>query len=511
MKLSPFLLAAAIGFTASAEGLVTDLPAIYITTNTGEEITSTDTYIPSTLSIVEADGTQTDYADTKVRGRGNTLFTLEKKPYKLKLAKKAALAGADFAKGKKWNLMADHGDKTLLRNAVASFIAKEAGQPFAPTAKFVDLTVNGKYVGTYRLTDQIDIRKKRVNITEQPEIVTALTNISGGYLLEIDDAADDLEGSVVSTQKGMKVTIKSPDEDVITQEQISYISDHLNKFETALFSSNWLDANAGYKQYIDLPSLIQWYITAELTAEPNSFRSVYFYKDKDDNKFFFGPVWDFDFAFDNSARWGSRPKALVAQEGRGPEWCYTWIDRLRQDPQFHQQVNQTWQTLLADGLIEKTISYIDATAKQIEKSQLKNFELYSIADKAHDEQHLFSTYAEGVDFLKSNLQAHAKFLSEAFATLAAGGTVPVTGAEDDDPSAIDVVATPDYHVTVADRTLRFLCNSNLEGTWTIYSTGGAKVMTGKIKPTVSLSSLPSGNYIVCWTIGNSVKSAKFTL
>ncbi len=510
MKISPFLLAAVIGFSASAQGLITDLPAIYLTTNSGEEITSTEVYTPSLVSVVEADGTQTDYVDTKVRGRGNTLFTLEKKPYKLKLTKKAAFAGADYAKGKKWNLMADHGDKTLLRNAVASFIAKEAGQPFAPTAKFVDLTVNGKYVGTYRLTDQIDIRKKRVNITEQPEVVTPLTNITGGYLLEIDDAADDLEGSVVSTTKGMKVTIKSPDEDVITSEQISYISAHLDKFESALFADNWLDANDGYRKYLDVNSLIQWYITAELTAEPNSFRSVYFYKEKDDDKLYFGPVWDFDFAFDNSARWGSRPKALVAQEGRGPEWCYAWIDRLRQDPQFHQQVNETWKNLVANGLIDKTINYIDATAKQIEKSQLKNFELYSISEKAHDEQHLFSTYAEGVDFLKENLKARAAFLTDAFATLAAGGTVPVTGAEDD-PSAIDEVKTPDYHVTVSNRTLRFLCNSNLEGTWTVYSTTGAKVLTGKIKPTVSLTSLPAGNYIVCWTIGNSVKSAKFTL
>lgn len=510
MKISPFLLAAVFGLSASAQGLVTDLPAIYLTTNTGEEITSTELYTPSLLTVVEADGTQTEYVDTKVRGRGNTLFTLEKKPYKIKLVKKAALAGSDYAKGKKWNLMADHGDKTLLRNAVASFIAKEAGQPFVPMAKFVDLTVNGKYCGTYRLTDQIDIRKKRVNITEQPEIVTELTNITGGYLLEIDDAADDLEGSVVSTSKGMKVTIKSPDEDVITSGQISYISEHLNKFESSLFDANWLDANSGYRQYIDLNSLIQWYITAELTAEPNSFRSVYFYKEKDDDKLYFGPVWDFDFAFDNSARWGCRPKALVAQEGRGPEWCYTWIDRLRQDPQFHKQVNETWIKLLSDGLIDKTINYIDATAKQIEKSQIKNFELYSISEKAHDEQHLFSTYGEGVDFLKQNLKDRAEFLTLAFATLAEGGTVPVTGAEDD-PSAIDEVTTPDYHVVVSDRVLRFLSNVNLDGTWTVYSLKGAKVMTGKIKPTVSLNTLPSGNYIVCWTIGNSVKSAKFTL
>lgn len=507
MKITPFLFAAAFGLTASAQSLITDLPAVYITTDNGEEITSTDVYTTANLKVVEADGTSTDYAETKVRGRGNTLFTLEKKPYKLKLVKKTALAGADHAKGKKWNLMADHGDKTLLRNAVASFIALEAGQPFAPTAKFVDLTVNGKYVGTYRMTDQIDIRKKRVNITEQPEVVTSLTDITGGYLLEIDDAADDLEGSVISTPRGMKVTIKSPDEDVIVDSQIEYISGHLEKFENALFSNDWLDAEKGYRQYLDLNSLIQWYITAELTAEPNSFRSVYFYKDKADDKFYFGPVWDFDFAFDNSSRWGSRPEALVAQEGRGPEWCYTWIDRLRQDANFHQQVNDTWKKLIADGLIDKTITYIDQTAASIEKSQQKNFGLYAIDTKAHDEQHLFSSYAEGVEFLKQSLKARAEFLTKAFATLAEGGTVPVVGKPDD--SSIDEIEIPDYKVTIRGSELIFSSTGNLTGTWTIYSMNGAKVKTGTIQPVINLSTLPEGSYIICWTVGNSVHSAKF--
>ncbi|MDE6145176.1 MAG: CotH kinase family protein [Muribaculaceae bacterium] len=507
MKITTFLFAATFGLTASAQGLATDLPAVYITTDNGEDITSTEVYTTANLKVVEADGSATDYPSTKVRGRGNTLFTLEKKPYKLKLTKKTALAGADFAKGKKWNLMADHGDKTLLRNAVASFIALEAGQPFAPTAKFVDLTVNEKYVGTYRLTDQIDIRKKRVNITEQPEVVTSQTDISGGYLLEIDDSADELEGAVITTPCGMKVSIKSPDEDVITNSQIEYISSHLAKFENALFSDKWLDSSEGYLHYLDLNSLVQWYITAELTAEPNSFRSVYFYKDKADDKFYFGPVWDFDFAFDNSARWGSRPKALVAQEGRGPEWCYTWINRLRQDPQFHHSVNETWKRLIADGLIEKTIDYIDITAAKIEKSQQKNFGLYAIDAKAHDEQHLFSSYAEGVEFLKDNLRKRAQFLTEAFATLAAGGSVPVVGNPDE--STIGEIEIPDYRVTVRGTDLLFTSTAHASGTWTIYTTSGAKIKTGEIQPVVSLASLASGSYIVCWSVGNSVKSAKF--
>lgn len=432
MKLTKNLFAASLVAAAAslnAQTPVTDLPAIYITTPAGSEL-NTETYVVSAMQYVETDGSVTEYADTKVRGRGTAKFTLDKKPFKLKLASKARLLGPDGANGKKWNLMAQHGDKTLLRNAVASFIALEAGQPFAPGVKFVDLVLNGEYQGTYQLTDQIDIRKKRVNITEQPELIDASTNITGGYLLEIDEGAEDSEGeSVFATSRGVKVTVKSPDEDVIVDRQIDYIKNHVQKFEDALFADNWLNPTEGYRKYIDLDSFIQWYITAEYTAEPNSFRSVYFYKNKDDDRLVFGPVWDFDFAFDNSARFGSRPEALIAQEGRGEQWCYIWIDRLRQDPGFHSAVNDAWKKLIAGGIVGKVNSFIDAQAANLSKSLALNFSIWPIAEKAHDEMHLFATYGEGVDFLKQTQAARAEFLTNAFATLAAGGTVPVVGPQ----------------------------------------------------------------------------------
>lgn len=420
------LLAGAAG--VAAQGQLSDLPAVHITLSDPSAI-NTDTYVTSKMVVVDADGTSTTYEDTRLRGRGSAKFALPKKPYKIKLASKARLLGADAANAKKWNLMAQAGDKTMLRNVVASYIALEAGQPFAPGWRFVDLTINGVNQGTYQITDQIDIRKKRVHITEQPEVVDAYTDITGGYLLEIDEDADDAEGTVFTTSRGVKVTVKSPDEDYIVAAQKDYIAAHVQKFEDALFSDNWLDAKEGYRKYLDLESLVQWYITAEYAADPNSFRSVYFYKEAGDDKLTFGPVWDFDFAFDNSARFGSRPEALIAQEGRGEQWCYVWIDRLRQDPGFHSAVNDAWKKLIAGGIVNKVNSFIDAQAANLGKSLALNFSIWPIAEKAHDEMHLFATYGEGVDFLKETQAARAEFLTKAFATLAAGGTVPVVGPQ----------------------------------------------------------------------------------
>lgn len=494
------LLLAFCAFTASAQSLISDLPAVYITTDAGQEINSTDLYTTANISFVPATGAATLYEAAKVRGRGNTLFTLAKKPYKIKLAAKAAFIPSG-AKGKKWNLMADHGDKTLLRNSVASFIATTAGQPFAPAAYFVDLNINGSYQGTYRLTDQIDIRKKRVNITEQPEILTPTTDITGGYLLEIDDTKDDVEGSYITTNAGVQIAIKSPDEDVIVDSQKQYILNHINAFEAALLGSDWLDPDKGYRKYVDMASLVQWYITVEFAAEPNAFRSMYFYKEKADDKLYFGPVWDFDFGFDNSARWGSRPKALVAQEGRGAQWCFTWINRLRQDPEFHKAVNQKWTELQQAGLTSKVLNHITTTAASISRSAALNFGLYPLTEKVHDEQHVFSTYQEGVDFLKQFVTSRAEFLTSAFATLAQGGTVPVTGE-----TSIAQIEVPDFAVAIHEGALHFRSATPLSGHFRLHALSGAILHSGAIAPTVALPALPSGIYLLHYTVNSTPRS-----
>lgn len=468
MKLKTLLLMALTASLASAQSLVTDLPAVYITTPNGASELNTETYVTTQMKMVYTDGTVSDYADTKLRGRGSAKFLLEKKPYKIKLAVKDRLI-AEGAKAKKWNLMAQHGDKTLLRNALGSYIALQTGQPFAPGAEFVDLVLDGEYQGTYQLTDQVDIRKRRVNITEQPEVISAITDISGGYLLQIDDEADDLEGSVFTTSRGVKVTVKSPDEDVIQTSQVDYIKAHVQKFEDALFAENWLDPNNGYRRYLDLNSLVQWYITNEYMAEPNAFRAVYFYKELGQEKLTFGPVWDFDFALENSERYGSRPRALMAQEGRGPEWCYVWINRLREDPGFHRAVNEAWTALTAGGIVENVNAYIDAQAAKLAQSAERNFRKYPVNVKVHDELHLFNTYAEGIAFLKKTQAARAEFLTEAFATLAAGGSVPVTGAMD----GIEAIAPTEKSEAVYDLQGRRVNTTDRPG---IYIQGGRKIL-----------------------------------
>lgn len=493
---------------------VSDLPAIHINTLDGNAITSKDTYVPTTLRYVEPSGIVTVYDSVRVRGRGSATWTLEKKPYKLKFRNKVRMLGSTGANGKKWNLMANHTDKTLIRNAVASCIGSFTGQKFTPGYRFVDLSVNGAYVGTYQLTDQIDIRKKRVDITEQPEILTSLSNITGGYLLEIDGGADPDEGTVFTTAKGVKIAVKSPDEDVIAQSQTDYIAAHIQKFENALFADNWLNPVSGYRRYCDMPSLISWYIASELTGNPSAFSSTYFYKEKDDDKLYWGPMWDYEMAFNNDDRHGDLTESLIISRNYNAAKSFPWFERVNQDPAFFAEVSEAYQTLLGKGLKSHVLQFIDDTSAAIEQSRMLNFGIYPIDAKVHRELVLFSSYAEGIRYLKDFIDRRIDFLSQRFADRAVG--------KDPETSLPEFPAlqnsTDDYYLVFSesDNTLRFIpADATAQqpvGTFAIASVAGTTVISGQISERIHLDTLGHGVHIISWTdMSGRTRAAKFTI
>ena len=131
----------------------TNLPHLYINTFNGVSITSKDVYIYCKLVYVDENDVVTQYDSVSIKGRGNSTWGLSKKPYKIKFKEKQRFLGKDYANAKKWTILANAGDKTLIRNALTSELANWIGMRFAPAAKFVDLTLNGVYQGNYQISD----------------------------------------------------------------------------------------------------------------------------------------------------------------------------------------------------------------------------------------------------------------------------------------------------------------------------------------------------------------------
>lgn len=389
----------------------TNLPHVYINTWNRQSITSKDTYIYCDIYYVDENDVVTHYDSVSIRGRGNSTWGLNKKPYKIKFKEKTRFLGQDHANAKKWTLLANAGDKTLIRNAITSEMMKFMGMEFCPAAKFVDLTLNNVYVGNYQISDQVDVRKKRVNVQEQDYPLTATSDITGGYLLEVDGFKD---GNWFGSSKGVAITIHYPEDEECAAEQKNYIRNHVNEFESHLFSTDFKDPELGYRPYVDSLSMANLYLTTEISGNIDGFWSTYFYKYAQNPKLFFGPGWDYDIAYDNDYRITNTTSRLMVDEGYGD--ARTWFKQMWNDSEwFSKLINRRFAEVVDAGLEQHLYEKIDSLVELIYDSQKLNFNKWGISSRIYHECYLYGTYEQYIEQLKNYIHDHIVFLEQAFA------------------------------------------------------------------------------------------------
>lgn len=361
---------------------LTNLPTVVINTYSAAEVTSKETEISSTVYVIGDNGRYM-HADEKtgIRGRGNASWGFAQKPYRIKFDKKVQLLDAP-AKAKKWTLLSPYGDKSMMRNILAFEISRRVGAKYTPYCQPVDVIFNGEYRGCYQLCDQIDIRKGRVDITEmKPEDNTGEA-LTGGYLIEIDAYAGNEKCNFWSN-KGIPVSIKSPDDDKITEQQKKYIKECFNNLETRLFSDNFTHESWGYYKYFDIDSFLKHFIVGELSGNTDTYWSTYMYKERGDDKFYTGPVWDFDIAFDNDSRTHqelNNPTDFIYDSGTasfaGGETMRKFVSRIvKMDPVANARLKEMWKELRESGVItpEAMVQYVNDTEQYLDESQKLNF------------------------------------------------------------------------------------------------------------------------------------------
>ena len=399
---------------------LTNLPALYLTTFDGGGIWSKTDYKYCRMRYVDEADVLSFYDSVSVRGRGNSTWGLAKKPYRFKFLNKEKFLGKGYANAKKWTLLANAGDKTMIRNALTSemglFCAALRGPsepkslPFNPAVRFVDFTLNGVYQGTYQISDQVEVRPHRVNITEQAVPLAPGDDISGGYLLETDGFMDG--NSFRTAIYDAPVRIHYPDDEDIIARQTAYVKQHIARFESALSSSSFTDPETGYRAFVDTASLVDWYICTELTANIDGFYSTYFYKERGDDRLFFGPLWDYDIAYNNDSRYPSTLRLLMADEAYSGSKA--WVQRMWQDPWFQRRVCDRFEELLAAGIEDFLLAKTDSLAALLSASQALNYQKWGIDVRMYHEIVLYNSYERYISDLKSFIRTRCAFLSEAF-------------------------------------------------------------------------------------------------
>jgi hypothetical protein len=387
---------------------ITNLPTVVINTKGAQEVTSKEEELSSVVYIVSGEGKKLLATEkTGVRGRGNASWNFPKKPYRLKFDEKQQLLDAP-AKAKKWTLINNYGDKTLMRNILAFELSRRFGLAYTPYCHPVDVVLNGEYRGCYQLCDQIEVNKNRVNITEmEPEDVT-LPELSGGYLIEVDAYAST-EASHFYSTLGTPVTIKSPDDEDIVNAQTRYITDYFNRMENAVFASNFADPETGYRRYLDLDSFLKHFMVGEMSGNTDTYWSVYMTKDRESDKFFTGPVWDFDIAFDNDQRTypiEAHTDYIFASKGSvASEAMRRMVNRIvKEDEGARQRLLELWSEARNTKGIDETslLEYVDKTVELLNESQKLNFLRWNIlSERVHENPQASGSYEGEVAIVKN--------------------------------------------------------------------------------------------------------------
>ena len=376
---------------------LTNLPTVSIHTLNGEIPYDKEHQIVSQLTIISNDGTQLLSGTGTTRERGNYSRSFPKKPYRIKFDKKQHVLDAP-AKAKKWTLINNYGDKTLMRNLLAFELSKQLGMPYTPYGTCVDVLLNGEYKGCYQLCDQIQIHADRVNITEMTPEDNAGEALTGGYLVEVDAYADQ-ETSYFYSNKGNPVTIKSPDEDQITSQQKNYIKNYFNKME-----SNW-------QTYLDLNTFLRHFLVGELSGNTDTYWSVYMYKDRNDDLMYTGPVWDFDLAFENDTRTypiNNKSDYVYRSGGSCAGNMKSFVDKIViNNAAARQQMVDIWDEARHAELTEEhLVDWIDQMEAELDQSQKLNFMRWDIMNtKVHQNPKVWGSY-------KAEVQNVRRFIKE---------------------------------------------------------------------------------------------------
>ena len=417
---------------------LTNLPTVVIHTKDNEAPYDKEHEIDCFISIISNNG-QTILSDSAtIRERGNASRNFPKKPYRIKFDKKHQVLGSP-ANAKKWTLINNYGDKTLMRNQLAFELSRRFGMPYTPFCAYVDVVLNGDYKGSYQLCDQIEVRKNRVNITEMTPRDNSGEALTGGYLFEVDAyAGDEPFQAVFQSSYGTPVTIKSPDEDSITAQQKNYITQRYNAME-----ANW-------RQYLDLNTFLRHFLVGEVSGNTDTYWSVYMYKHRANDTLYVGPCWDFDLAFDNDNRTYhvcDRSDYIYRSGGSTIGYMRTLVDNIViNDAAAKQQLKDLWAQLRRNGFTEESmLAYIDEQAELLDHSQQLNFLRWPILNQyVHQNPAARGSYQAEVENVRSYIRNRIPWMDRKLGFDAT--TLDMEAAEEDLPQTGKILIHGQLHI-----------------------------------------------------------------
>ena len=354
------------------------------------------------------------YAGVEIKGRGNSTWAADKRPYQIKFAHTTDLLG--LGASKKWVLLADYLDDSHLRNHLAFYLSYLLDMPYRDHGQHVDLYIDGEYRGLYYLCHKNEISQRSVRLQDPQGVLVEMDN-----LWEPDD---DFFVSDYDKNRLLFKDVKTDDPELAVTAFVDF-RQAFNRFERALYASDW----NGVKQEIDLESFAQYFLMAELSVDVDGFASsVFFYKDGPHDLIHAGPIWDYDLAFANF-RWSIdgptlSPHRSWAQRGtRQGDFAIqdsTLWQHLMDFPEFRAQVRQIYQ------------NKIFGHAAEIDEYLLTNADYLQDSASRDNATWWRENFRLSVDLLRDWVQTRLAYLDQLYAQpdQVTSGTYRINGYDD---------------------------------------------------------------------------------
>ncbi len=407
-----------------------EIPSVFLNLKNGLSYISADKALSDSgqAVILDADG-ESVYKGRleKMKGRGNTSWEQDKKPFNITLENAALIPGMDT--GSSEFALLSSSDISFLRNRISNGMAKVLEAPYVESV-CINLYVDGSFLGVYEISQRIkpnnlgiwDLEEETEQLNDSQTVLSQSTtgevlddwnrsvtgkwwdyekdpdDITGGYILEIDQAgryADEESGFILNS--GAYVVAKSPSH--LSEAQYQYISAYMQECEDAMLFG------AEMAQYIDIHSFVVKYLVEEVSKNIDcSSTSQYFYKDRN-GVLYAGPVWDYDWAYGVEREQEGidylDPEGFSAREVPG---TLKWWQILYYNDEVYQDIVNTYEEVLYPYLDCLTQTEIFAWSEETKKSAVMDYIRWnrcSTPDGMEEAENYYESQTEEVlDFLR---------------------------------------------------------------------------------------------------------------
>lgn len=383
----------------------TGLPSVWLDTNSHVNVANANQYYGGSIKIIDGPktraGTGITKASVKIMGlspirwyRPDFILSnsedllLAKNGYLLKFNNNISLF--DEPKGTTWRLLPNLNDMTFLHNQTAFYMGRISKLDYTPRAHYVDMFMNSRFFGNYVLTERPDLSEERVNVG------------SDGFVLNI--GSDESGQYFYSNYLERPVTVMAPASP--SAEYVSYANEFVVKAESALFSSNFTDENAGWQKYMDMDSFVDWYLINEIARnQDGAFSKNCLMNLARGGKLKMGPLWDFEKAFGNTTK-KEPAEGFVIKNVK-------WFERLFQDPAFVAKVKERFDYFYTHQ--QDILSEINDNAEYLRYSVKEDdYRWDTYAGYKSSTVSVWAAYGSMVDYMKQWLVARMDWLKKEY-------------------------------------------------------------------------------------------------